>query len=709
MSTDDDDDDEYIIHGKLLDPIHEDEVVKRKDAEQQFVKDENGRRRFHGAFTGGFSAGFYNTVGSLEGWTPSTFKSSRDSKSKLKSQNAYDFMDEEDKKDLGIDASSLKIKAEYSDHSSRKRQLPIVNTGPIPGKPVLGEILKPIKDTWGVELLKSMGWKPGQGVGPQLTQQEKLRAKKELKNVGMKFSIDTKYGDDDDDEVNELLNNIKVSPFEYESVAIKPKFDTFGLGYEGLKTTNVSVKSENKYSKLTVGGKSIHGQAFGVGAYEDDDDDIYAAEDMSNYDFSLEEKSQKLKNKSKINNLNPECIDGFVEDESKHGLFEDLPPPIQIPPEWRPRGMFDRIVGQCPPDFYSQPLNSTNTSYTNVNTRQREMKKPEPPPSVEEFIKKEVPSSLSDIISDRFTRAELPDDSTNALIPVIRTTDPTLERLKNYASKQMYGFWTRKTEPWVPDKLLCKRFNIPVPKQSMINYTEDGKKHGECSLFNSLEFPTYESVSTSESKIPNSLPLAINNVITDNDKPLKLNESIMEATSDEVESQKPSVDFFKDIFLDDSDDETLIVQNSIKSEEVSTNSNEKELRSTNISIKKENTVESNVQSSSTFNLFPPKGIFANLNFGDLFDTPNKNNKNENEHSSKNQTDNINKSYGPILPAQRDLNSSLVNIKVENSFVDDDWVEKSESPTNISNNKNKHSKHKKHKHKHKSKKKSHKHK
>lgn len=31
------------------------------------VTDEEGRRRFHGAFTGGFSAGFYNTVGSKEG------------------------------------------------------------------------------------------------------------------------------------------------------------------------------------------------------------------------------------------------------------------------------------------------------------------------------------------------------------------------------------------------------------------------------------------------------------------------------------------------------------------------------------------------------------------------------------------------------------------------------------------------------------------
>ena len=31
------------------------------------VRDEEGRRRFHGAFTGGFSAGYYNTVGSKEG------------------------------------------------------------------------------------------------------------------------------------------------------------------------------------------------------------------------------------------------------------------------------------------------------------------------------------------------------------------------------------------------------------------------------------------------------------------------------------------------------------------------------------------------------------------------------------------------------------------------------------------------------------------
>jgi len=34
---------------------------------EQEVYDEQGRRRLHGAFTGGFSAGYFNTVGSKDG------------------------------------------------------------------------------------------------------------------------------------------------------------------------------------------------------------------------------------------------------------------------------------------------------------------------------------------------------------------------------------------------------------------------------------------------------------------------------------------------------------------------------------------------------------------------------------------------------------------------------------------------------------------
>ena len=52
-------------------------TMSKKKLKVDEVTDEQGRRRFHGAFTGGFSAGYFNTVGSEEGWKPSTYISSR--------------------------------------------------------------------------------------------------------------------------------------------------------------------------------------------------------------------------------------------------------------------------------------------------------------------------------------------------------------------------------------------------------------------------------------------------------------------------------------------------------------------------------------------------------------------------------------------------------------------------------------------------------
>lgn len=101
-----------------------------------------------------------------------------------------------------------------------------------------------------------MGWKHGQGVGPYLTNKQRQNAKNELENVG----FNTKNMTVNDDEEDEFLNNIKFSPYEYESVAVSPKVDIFGLGYKSLNSTNVAKQFNNKYSKLTYEGKSIHGQ-----------------------------------------------------------------------------------------------------------------------------------------------------------------------------------------------------------------------------------------------------------------------------------------------------------------------------------------------------------------------------------------------------------------------------------------------------------------
>ena len=89
-------------------PVDEVPLKKQAKVSDQIVVDKQGKRRFHGAFTGGFSAGYFNTVGSKEGWTPSTFVSSRTKKqeeeetSLTAQQRPEDFMDDEDFSEHGI-------------------------------------------------------------------------------------------------------------------------------------------------------------------------------------------------------------------------------------------------------------------------------------------------------------------------------------------------------------------------------------------------------------------------------------------------------------------------------------------------------------------------------------------------------------------------------------------------------------------------------
>lgn len=76
-------------------------AVGYKPVWKQEARNEHGGKRLHGAFTGGFSAGYFNTVGSKEGWAPSSFTSSKNQKdeSTLKDvpmQSAEMYMDEED-------------------------------------------------------------------------------------------------------------------------------------------------------------------------------------------------------------------------------------------------------------------------------------------------------------------------------------------------------------------------------------------------------------------------------------------------------------------------------------------------------------------------------------------------------------------------------------------------------------------------------------
>eukprot|EP01051_Picozoa_sp_SAG22_P022062 SAG22_NODE_5135_length_1079_cov_2.055102_1_plen_250_part_10 len=148
----------------------------------QEVVDAEGKRRFHGAFTGGFSAGYFNSVGSKEGWAPSEFKSSRskrhtDSDRPRPKQAAEDFMDEDDLVSFG--GKQLETNSDYdflggtaAELEKQKKALERNSRSVIPGM-VPGELVVATNDPIGKRLLKMMGWREGQGIGPR-----KKRAKR---------------------------------------------------------------------------------------------------------------------------------------------------------------------------------------------------------------------------------------------------------------------------------------------------------------------------------------------------------------------------------------------------------------------------------------------------------------------------------------------------------------------------------------------------
>nr|XP_018904786.1 PREDICTED: G patch domain-containing protein 1 [Bemisia tabaci] len=382
MSSDSEDED-FVQFGTPLEPMEEDSIKSKKfqKVEDQIATDQYGRRRFHGAFTGGYSAGFFNTVGSLEGWKPASFKSSKSSKAEVRSQRAEDFMDEEDTSEFGIAPKAIRVKNTFSDSSGAKRKLPQYHSGPIPGVPVLSEILKPVSETIGVKLLKSMGWKPGQGIGPRITKSEKSKMKERLKKSAMGKKVygcatfppseKQKSSSESDDSGNDDREEILLAPLEFEQYVVQPKNNSFGIGYSGLDRH--SVLSSRHYSlfdqpsgvTLTEKQKkvSIRGHAFGVGAFETEDTDIYAQEDMSQYDFSLPcpTASKGVKSSSKLAlQYESEVIDGFVVAE-KFILKKKFFPPPQLPPGFHPTSLKSLNTSSRVSDI---PISSSNDRAT---------------------------------------------------------------------------------------------------------------------------------------------------------------------------------------------------------------------------------------------------------------------------------------------------------------------------------------------------------
>ncbi|XP_040893988.1 G patch domain-containing protein 1 isoform X2 [Toxotes jaculatrix] len=383
MASDSDGDEDFVTYGTPLEPLEEDEPLKKPvPLHEQTVKDEKGRyRRFHGAFTGGFSAGYFNTVGSKEGWTPSTFVSSRQQKAEKRHARPDDFMDEEDFSEHGIAPREITTSQEFSssrrDEAREKARAINAQTALIPGDTLLEELISPARSSIGVELLRRMGWKEGQGVGPRV----KRKARRQQTDDGARVygcalppaGSEDSEGEDDEDFAPE---NATFAPKDVTPVDFSPRPGVQGLGYRGLdpglallgrgapehidlfkpqSETRSGLFGDTQRSSRRGG---VAGQAFGVGALEDDDDeDVYHRDSMSRYDtvlggeepgdglygWTAPQQYTKKRDKSKDLLYLGKILEGFTLAQKPAEEKTVFPPPT-LPRDYRPVHRFQPSV-----------------------------------------------------------------------------------------------------------------------------------------------------------------------------------------------------------------------------------------------------------------------------------------------------------------------------------------------------------------------------
>lgn len=309
-------------------------------------------------------------------------------------------MDDEDVSEFGIAPQRIQTTEDFgaSDgRSTNKRKLQTDTAqGPIPGVPVLEVVLESCHDKAAVRLLKRMDKKyaatlvekPKNSVVTKvvpddepvqqmdsidLHEESVAEASNEMntnekvykcdmgpimrptRSNSMESSSTNSHDDVDDDNDNE--EGLIFDTDEFDKIFDNLKSNRFGLNYVGLDKENffatvgadapIIQNNFNMLPTFTMVDQNkkkvtIKGQAFGVGAFEEDDDDIYGREDMSNYDFRLDSKTES-KSRKAIKDVGRGYINGFGEAKQtlarvkSKNLFE-----VRLPFGYEPRNWLKR-------------------------------------------------------------------------------------------------------------------------------------------------------------------------------------------------------------------------------------------------------------------------------------------------------------------------------------------------------------------------------
>lgn len=204
------------------------------------------------------------------------------------------------------------------------------------------DLLKPTEETMGVKLLKKMGWKDGQGIGPK------------VRRAAIVF---------DDETGREITEHDKIhyfAPQDSAMITLQKKDNYGGLGYMG-SIKQESIRDQGLEAKVEKA--SVRKGGFGVGVLNDedeDDEDIYEIKPKAAYNRVLGGDKKTTKPNAKLiapakhvfrsKKIGPskagsnvrKCFDGrlplpgFILASEPIQAKDGWYPPPQVPQDWTP-------------------------------------------------------------------------------------------------------------------------------------------------------------------------------------------------------------------------------------------------------------------------------------------------------------------------------------------------------------------------------------
>uniref|UniRef100_A0A060T4L3 ARAD1C41668p n=1 Tax=Blastobotrys adeninivorans TaxID=409370 RepID=A0A060T4L3_BLAAD len=451
-------------------------------------------RRFHGAFTGGFSAGWFNSVGSKEGWAPSSFSVTRDkSGSKItkggRPSDAHSYMDEED----------------LADQETKIVLVPKFEISPMTSqKDLLSRALGTPLNTIGYDILRRMGWKQGQGIGPKVLRPVKVGSEVnnndsrlhefapteapalEMKNMkskdkaklpkkrklAMNISISSSYDEEDDDDDGELFTK-------------RPKGELRRLNQTGPKfvTRGSSSRLISYHQKTWDDAPPLQGFQLTIEPIKLTKlDPVTVPEDFQPDNAYLSSNTEprlgsnppqtKLRPSQRSDILGEAKIPGksifeYMAPQERAKLVsltgKDLPEAKGLKHE-QVESKADHNVPSIPLQIAQQALESQRKPYQEDPVKQKryieylqyqaELKDlPEKfyfnSQELREFSQVAlVFRPLNSMLSTKFTQSSL-------------SQEPSSSAQVQAALREEYGQATRIVEEFIPDRLLCKRMGVP--------------------------------------------------------------------------------------------------------------------------------------------------------------------------------------------------------------------------------------------------------